>query len=47
MQNCFIFVKLMLYVSIINFTYYNIYGGMMRGKYYIDIALRNTFSMST
>ena len=28
-----------MYVSIINFTYYNLYGGMMRGNYYINITL--------
>ena len=27
------------HVSIINFTYYNLYGDMMRGKYYINITL--------
>ena len=29
----------MMYVSIINFTHYNLYGGMMREKYYINITL--------
>ena len=29
----------MMYEIIINFTYYNLYGGMMRGNYYIDITL--------
>ena len=31
----------MMYESIINFTYYNynLYGGMMRGNYYINITL--------
>ena len=29
----------MVYVSIINYTYQNLYGGMMRGKYYINITL--------
>ena len=24
----------MMYESIIDFTYYNLYGGMMRGNYY-------------
>ena len=30
-----------MYESIINFTYYNynLYGGMMRGNYYINITL--------
>ena len=32
-----------MYVRIINFTYYNYYGGMMRGKYYINITLRFLF----
>ena len=30
----------MMFESIINFTYYNLYGGMMRGNYYIKIILR-------
>ena len=30
----------MMYVSIIKFTYSILYGGMMRGKYYINITLR-------
>ena len=29
-----------MYVRIVNFTYYNLSGGMMRGKYYINITLR-------
>ena len=31
---CVMFVKGMKYESIINCTYYNLYGGMMRGNYY-------------
>ena len=47
-----IFVKLMMYESILNFTYYNLYGGMMRGNYYINITLhflyfQITITMST
>ena len=34
-----IFVKLMMCLSIINFNYYNLFGGMMRGNYYINITL--------
>ena len=29
----------MMYVTIINFTYYTLYGSMMRGNYYITITL--------
>ena len=29
----------MMYESIINFTYYNIYVGIMRGNYYFNITL--------
>ena len=28
-----------MYESIINFSYYNLYGGMMRGNYYISTTL--------
>ena len=42
----------MMYESIINFTYYNLYGGMMRGIYYFNITLHFlyfhlTITMST
>ncbi len=46
-QNVFISVKCMLYVSIIHFTYYNLYRGMMLGTYYNNITLRFLYLHST